>query len=397
MGKQASWRMVVILGAVFVSGLSQGMLLPLLSILLEQAGVSSSFNGLNASALYIGILLASPFIEKPLRRYGYKPVIVAGLFLGLGCTLLFPVWQAFWFWFVLRMIIGIGDNLLNFAAQLWMITSSNKDQKGRNIAYYGLAFGLGFAVGPVMTRLLAVSEFLPFLVSACLSFLVWLTLTRVPNEFPDQSVDTRTGNSIWQNYKRVFKLAWMALLATFAYGFLEASLHGNFPVYALRTGLDVKWVSILLPAFVVGSLFTQIPLGSLTDRIGSRKVLLAALLCGSTSFFASGLVQTSPYALLVTFLISGMTVGSLFSLSITYMVDLLPTELLPTGNIIAGIAFGIGSIFGPWIGGLLIDWVSGGSFFYGIGTVMLVSFVAVFLKGTGHLLSQQNSVSKNPY
>ncbi|HEX7066300.1 MAG TPA: MFS transporter [Bacillales bacterium] len=396
MPKQTSWRMIVILGAVFVSGLSQGMLIPLISILLEKSGVSSAFNGFNASALYIGIMLASPFIEKPLRHYGYKPVMVVGLFIAVVSTLLFPIWQAFWFWFILRMIIGIGDNMLNFAAQLWMIALSKKSQKGRNIAFYGLAFGLGFAVGPLMTNLLAVSEWLPFVASACLSFLVWLSLNQVQNELPDSDMNT-AGKASWNNYKQVLKSAWTALIATAAYGFLESSLNGNFPVYALRAGLDIKWVSILLPIFVIGSLITQIPLGNLTDRIGGKKVLLMASLCGSLCFFASVLVQSSPYALLIIFFIAGMTVGSLFSLSITYMVDLLPANLLPTGNIIVGIAFGTGSIFGPLVGGFLIEWVSISSFFYSIGAVILIAFLAVLLKDTGYLFSRDRRVTKGSY
>lgn len=62
----------ILVSIVFISGFSQGMLLPLIAILLEEAGTSSTLNGLNAIALYIGIVLASPFIEKPMRRFGYK-------------------------------------------------------------------------------------------------------------------------------------------------------------------------------------------------------------------------------------------------------------------------------------------------------------------------------------
>lgn len=52
--------------------------LPLIAIIFEQDGVSSSLNGLNATALYIGILLASPLMERPLQKIGYKPMIIIG-------------------------------------------------------------------------------------------------------------------------------------------------------------------------------------------------------------------------------------------------------------------------------------------------------------------------------
>ncbi len=42
-----------------ISGLSQGMLLPAIAMIFEQEGVSSSINGIHATALYIGILVIS--------------------------------------------------------------------------------------------------------------------------------------------------------------------------------------------------------------------------------------------------------------------------------------------------------------------------------------------------
>ncbi|MBB3852063.1 MFS family permease [Parageobacillus caldoxylosilyticus] len=74
-------RFWILITIVAISGLSQGMLLPLLSMLLEKQGVSSSVNGMHAAALYIGVLLISPFLEKPLRKYGYRPMIIVGGFI----------------------------------------------------------------------------------------------------------------------------------------------------------------------------------------------------------------------------------------------------------------------------------------------------------------------------
>ncbi|MCA0173569.1 MFS transporter [Bacillus sp. RAR_GA_16] len=367
------YRFLVLISIVFISGYSQGMLLPLLSILLEEAGVSSSMNGLNASALYIGILFASPFIEKPVRKYGYKPAIAVGLFFVMVSITLIPFWQAFWFWFILRVIVGIGDNLLHFATQLWITTTTHKEKRGRNIAIYGSAFGLGFAAGPLSTILVEYSIFLPFLLASGIACVTWLLLSKIKNEFPDPLA--HGSERVLSKYAHVLKIGWVALLPSFGYGFLEASLHGNFPVYALRAGLDVKAVSILLPAFVVGSLVFQMPLGIISDKFGRKNVLLISILIGWVCF--SGAIFTTSIPLLFTlFFLSGMMVGSLFSLSITYLADLLPNSLLPTGNILAGIFFGIGSILGPYLGGVFIDWFARGSIFYAISGMLLSLFIA---------------------
>lgn len=373
------YRFWVLIVMVAIAGFSQGMLLPVLAIMLDKIGVPPSLNGLNAAALYIGILLASPFIEKPVRRYGYKPIIVAGLVIVMGSVILFPFWQVFWFWFILRIIVGIGDNMLHFATQVWITSTSPEAKRGRNIALYGLAFGLGFGIGPLMTRLLSVNEFLPFIIATCASLLAWLFLISLKNEWPDNEFETASGLGTWAKYKEVIRLSWFALLPGFGYGFLEASLHGNFPVYAIRSGITIEWVSILLPAFVAGSLLTQLPLGMLGDRIGRRKLLLYITFLGFVSFLGAILVEFSMTLLLLSFIMTGAIIGSLFSLGITYMADLLPKGLLPTGNVMAGVFFAVGSICGPLVGGLFIEWFERGSLYYSMAGMLFFVFVAGLL------------------
>src|SRR5690625_1183763 len=111
-------RFWILIALVTISGFSQGMLLPLIAVILEQNGVASSVNGLHATGLYIGVLIASPFMEKPMKKFGFKPIIVLGGILVFISLALFPVWDALWFWFVLRVTVGIGDNMLHFGTQI---------------------------------------------------------------------------------------------------------------------------------------------------------------------------------------------------------------------------------------------------------------------------------------
>ncbi|QOY37945.1 MFS transporter [Anaerobacillus isosaccharinicus] len=382
------YRYWVLVGMVMIAGFSQGMLLPLLAIMLEQIGISSSLNGLNAAGLYIGILLVSPFIEKPVRHFGYKPVIVTGLVLVATSLLLFPFWQVFWFWFILRVIVGIGDNLIHYATQVWITSTSPKKKRGRNLSIYGLAFGIGFGIGPLMTRLLSINEFLPFIIASVTSLLSWFFILLLRNEWPDNEIETGSRLNTFSRYKKVFSLAWFALLPGFCYGYLEATLHGSFPVYALRSGITIEWVSILLPSFVVGSLITQLPLGMLSDKIGRKNVLLSVLFLGFVSFIAMAFLESSMIGLLVCFIVAGMFLGSLFSLGIAYLADLIPSSLIPTGNVVVSICFALGSIAGPVIGGIFIDVFGDGSIYYSISGMLLLVLIA------GLVFSQRQDVSE---
>lgn len=370
-------RFWILISLITISGFSQGMLLPLIAIILEQNGISSSVNGLHATGIYLGILIASPFMEKPLRKFGFKPIILAGGLLVIISFSLFPFWQALWFWFMLRVTVGIGDQMLHFGIQTWITTTTPKEIRGRRVAYYGMFFGLGFAIGPVMTRFLEVHIALPFILSAILSALVWSLMLFVRNEMPEKgSQELHRANSV-HRFVQTLKIAWVALLPGFAYGFLESALHSIFPVYGLRIGHNINLLSFIIPCFALGSLITQIPLGILSDRIGRRKTLLYILSGAMITFAAAAFFEQSALALFAAFTIAGMLVGSLYSLGMAFMTDMLPSSLLPSGNILISILFSIGSISGPFLSGLFLDLLPDASFFTLIASMLFIVFLSI--------------------
>ena len=360
---------------IALSGFSQGMLAPVIAIIFEQDGISSAINGLHATGIYIGVLLAYPFMEKPLQKLGYKKIISIGALIVIIAFAAFPVWKSIWFWFILRLIVGIGDNMLHFGTQTWITSFSPVSRRGRNIALYGLFFGVGFAAGPLMARLIAVNEALPFIISAAMSFLVWTLLFFIKNEYPERGNESVSFFSTFKRFGKVWKYAWVAFFPPFGYGFLEASLNGNFPVFALRIGLDVGAVSIILPAFAIGGIVFQLPLGILSDRFGRKRVLMAAMLLGFLSFAVAGFWQEYPPVIFISLSAAGMFTGSTYSLGIAYMADLLPKELFPAGNLMCSILFSFGSIIGPFIGGLSIQYLQNISFFYVLSAMLLCLFV----------------------
>lgn len=372
-------RFWILVSIVSISGFSQGMLLPLISIIFEQDGLSSSLNGLNATGLYIGTLLVSPFMEQPLRKFGYKPIILIGGILVFMSLFLFPLWNSVIFWFVLRLFIGIGDHLLHFSTQTWITSFSPQERLGRNIALYGLSFGIGFAVGPLFVPLVSIYEGLPFIVSGILCMSAWGLVFFIDNDFPGYMHATTNLLGTWSRFAKTIAIAWMAFIPTFSYGFLESSLHAIYPVYALRNTFDVSMVSIILAAFSTGGILSQLPLGALSDKVGRKQVVLAALLGGAITFGFAGFFESNEWVVAVLFLVAGLFVGSTFSLGISYMADLTPKELLPSGNLLCGIFFSIGSLTGPFMGGFFLEVMEGFSFLWLISlflfTLSLLSLV----------------------
>ena len=346
------WVLVLI---VSVAGFSQGMLLPLISTIFEREGVSSTLNGLNATGLYIGTLLVSPFMEAPLRKYGYKPIIIFGGLCLLVSLLAFPLWKNVVFWFVLRMLVGIGDHSLHFATQTWLTITVPQHKLGRSISIYGLSVGLGFAIGPMFVPLVDIFEGLQFIVSAGLSVLAWSSVFHLRNDFPDVLPGEVAKGHPGSQFKATILISGIAFLGPFGFGFLESSLNAMYPVYALRNGIPLSMVSLIIPAFALGGILTQLPLGMLSDKIGRKPVLLVAFGGGSLSFLGAGLVGDHASLVMVMFFMAGVFAGSVFSLGVSYMSDLTPKSLLPTGNLLCGIFFSIGSLSGPLLGGFFLE------------------------------------------
>ncbi|TCS96865.1 MFS transporter [Hazenella coriacea] len=366
------FRLLVII--VGVAGLSQGLLIPLLATMLEEQGISPSMNGISASALYIGILCTAPFCEPAVKRFGYKSVILTGLLVVAGAIALFPVWTGFWAWTLLRFIVGIGDSFLHYATQLWITSTALKSERGKRISQYGFCYGLGFGLGPLGLNLLYFGTTVPFIVMLVILGLVFVFAFKLDSGYTESSQYAKQKKGNLVKLTTIYKLGLIALCPALLYGFLEAAIAGNFPIYGLQEGISKGWISILISTFVWGSLLFQVPLGMIGDRWGRKRLLISVCAMGAVGMAIIPFLVPHVYLLLIAFVLVGGLLGSLFSLGLAYMTDILPVSYLAKGNMISSVHFSIGSICGPFMGGVFIQHFGGG-FLFSFIAGLLVLFV----------------------
>ncbi len=366
----STFNYLILITVIVAAGISQGLLLPVLSIFLEQQGVSPGLNGLNAAALYIGSFAMTLAAERLLGVLGFKKLIVGGLILVMLPLILFPYFPDIKIWFVLRLIVGIGDSALHYAAQLWVLLVTAPEKRGRYISLYGMSYGLGFSIGPLGIKLLGYGDAVPFLVLFVgMAAVLILVLMKLPDTKPEKAEHAHFPE---RRFRRSFAWAWYALLPALLYGYMEAGMNSNFPVYGLRVGYDTDQIASLLPFIGIGGLFLQLPLGILSDRYGRKVILMIAGMGGGLAFMLVPMAGTNFWLTLVLLLIAGGLVGSFFSLGLAYAADILPKVLLPAANVVASFHFTIGSIVAPNLGGQLINWVSPGSMFTMLGSMYLI-------------------------
>ncbi len=101
-------------------------------------------------------------------------------------------------------------------------------------------------------------------------------------------------------------------------------------------------------------LFLFAPLmGSLSDKVGRRPVILIALLGTAIDLFAAAFAPSLLF-LFISRALNGMS-GASMTASMAYIADVTPPEKRAAGYGMVGAAFGIGFVLGPLLGGLLGD------------------------------------------
>lgn len=92
-------------------------------------------------------------------------------------------------------------------------------------------------------------------------------------------------------------------------------------------------------------------IGNLSDRFGRRPVLLASILALGIDYLIQAIAPTMSW-LVAGRLIAGIT-GASFSAAYAYIADVTPPEKRAASFGLMGMAFGIGFVVGPALGGLI--------------------------------------------
>lgn len=124
------------------------------------------------------------------------------------------------------------------------------------------------------------------------------------------------------------------------------------PFFARNFGASAFEVGLLMFVYSLMQILVSPIWGQISDKWGRRPVLLITILGQALAFLWAGM-STTFISLLMSRLLSGIFAANI-STANAYMADVTPPEERAKGMGLIGAAFGLGFIFGPAIGGLLI-------------------------------------------
>ena len=305
----------VIVSIVLVDLLGFTIVMPLLAPFAKEYGLSGWRIGVLFAAYPLCQLVAGPILGRLSDRYGRRPVLIASQAGTAVSFLILGLSNNFGVMLLARMLDGAsGGNIL--VAQAYVADVTTPENRSRGLGLIGMAFGLGFVLGPLLGGLLLALPVepawrlrVPFLVAAGFSTIAFvLVLTKLPESLPvggaarqKARVVTWHGLAETISRPRIGRLVLVAALVVLGFAALEGTyslfLRDRFGWEAQRASFGFAFLG-LVSALVQGGLIRR-----LVPRYGEPKLIVAGTITLGLGFVALALVERWPALLGATLLV----------------------------------------------------------------------------------------------
>ncbi len=292
------------------------------------AGQRAAFFGGLLGAGYAGLqFLAAPWWGRLSDRIGRRPVILWSLF---GSVLAYGLWvsSASFLWFaVARLCAGLLSGNVS-AASAAVADMTTIENRGRGMAVIGMAFGLGFILGPAiggLTSTITVPSWaphpfvIPALVAAGLSLinLLWAWYSFSETLAPERRSVAGSGHERPINPLKIFAPSLGTEVATlngaiFLHTLLFASMEATLVfLLAQRLGyqpIDCGWVFAAMgfgSALIQGGVFRR-----LVATSGPRPLAVLGLILLAPGFALAGALAWHPASWLLWLSVALMAGGT---------------------------------------------------------------------------------------
>ncbi len=356
---------IFLIVSVDVLGLT--IILPLLPFYAEKFGASPAVVGLLVSTYAFCQLISGPMLGRWSDHMGRRPLLLVsqlGTFIGF---LILAYANALWLIFLSRVIDGLTAGNLSLA-QAYISDVTKPEDRAKSFALIGIAFGVGFLIGPGISGFLAQFSYqYPIFAAAALSATSILsTYFLLPCGAPAAS-DGATPRKFtlfdWGNYVRYFREPGLAplLWQFFAFTLAFSMFMTGFPLFAERRYV---WEGHAFGPKEVGYVYAYLGLlgvilqggliGKLVKVFGELTLVRAGFFCGLAGLAALGFTYSFPLLLIVTAVASsgmGAVRPALTSL-------ITQKAARSEQGVVLGLTQSLNSIsaiIAPAVGGVLID------------------------------------------
>jgi MFS family permease len=338
----------LLLGSLFllIAGGINGLILPIRGL---NEGFSAFSLGLLGTGWAAGYVLGC--IYTPLLVAGVGHIRVFGTLAATAAIviLLSSMFPNPWAWIPLRAVSGFCFAGAAMIVESWLNEEVDSSIRGQVFGTYTMINLVGSTGGQLILIGADVSTPWFFMLAAIFYCLALIPTAISSNRAPAPLFEVKLNiPQLWRNSP-------VAVFAVLMIGISNGTFGALAPVYADRIGLDLTTIVIFCSLPILAGAASQIPVGRASDRFDRRKVLvfLAVVALAANSIFLFMQPETAAANILIGSML-GAAIFAMYPIVVAHANDhAAPGQYIRTSGGLL-MVFGIGSIIGPFIGGLAI-------------------------------------------
>lgn len=338
-------NLIAACSAITVFGLAFGMTYPLLSLILEDRGVSANMIGVNSAMMPIGILLFSSVIPVASRRFGSRQVAMVAAVVTAILILAYKTFDTLEAWFIIRLLQGMSMSTLFVLSEAWIVGFAGSEHRGKIVAIYASVLSASFGAGPAIVSWTGIDGWTPFVIGATVIAIGVLPLSLVREESTQQPEESSSSG-----FFQFAPKAPMLLVAVLAFAIFDAATLSLIPVYGVQTGLSVSVAALALSVLIAGNIIFQLPLGWLADKFPHRIMIGGCALVTVIMLLVLPFVMNTIWMWPVMVII-GSTGFGVYTVSLVALGDRFKGQELVNGSAAFAVVWGIGALLGSVSGG----------------------------------------------
>ena len=382
----ASWAILLGIGFMMVANGLQGTLLGVRAIM---EGFSTFTTGIMMSGYFIGIFIGSFVAPVLVKRVGHIRVFSALASLASISILFHGVYIDPMLWMLMRIVTGISFAGFFVVTESWLNDRASNETRGKILSIYMVILTGSMGAGQFLLNLAKPDEIdLFILISIIISFgLIPILLTAKPAP----SFNTSSKMSVLDLYRA----SPLAVIGNCLTGMAHGIIFGLGAIYASAVLVEIKLISWFMASILIGSLFSQWPVGYISDRMGRRAVMAAlsvvSILCCVLAVYTP---KDSILFYAVLFVLGGAAMP-MYSICVAYANDRLePHQIIAASGSLVMVS-GIGLMTGPIVIAFFMDFYDVEFYFWGIACVFafILAFTLIRMKSRpGIALEQQSTL-----
>jgi MFS family permease len=365
-------------------GVAATVMGPAFPFMLKEFAIPLGVLGFLASAWNVGYLL-TPVGGIMSDRYG-EPVVLVASFAAIGAAVGLasgaPNYLALLGVF---FVAGIGSAFGEVSMNS-LVTKAYPNRSGFALNALHLFFSMGAFIGPALAGLLIVaygSWRLPYLI-ACVVFVplvaaAVMLFRRTKSEVGVVISDAESSHMPEGKILEALMQGRALLLAGFFYFGAELGANAWLPTFLmLERGFSVELASLSIGLFWASMAAGRLGLGSLTDKVGYRKLIVTCASLSALSILIATLIGDR-YLIIAFWCFSGFAFGPIMPTILAWGAALFPSRRGVATGAIYSIGF-LGAVFSPWFLGTVGDLYNLGiSAFYLPFSTFMIALSAMML------------------